>query len=102
MPTTCRLYYITDRSQFVGDEPTRRRHLLDKIAEAALCGVDYIQLREKDLSTHDLELLAREAVVTIRQNQSPPTNRTPSTRLLINSRTDVAIAAGAQGVHLRS
>jgi thiamine-phosphate pyrophosphorylase len=102
MPSTCRLYYITDRTQFVGDEPTRRRHLLDRIAEAARCGVDYIQLREKDLSTHDLELLARDAVDTIRQNQPPTTNRTPSTRLLINSRTDVAIVVGAQGVHLRS
>ncbi len=108
MPSTCRLYYITDRTQFAGDEPARRRHLLDKIAEAALCGVDYIQLREKDLSTHDLELLARDAVITIRQNQSPLTGRTPSpgrapsTRLLINSRTDVALATGADGVHLRS
>jgi len=102
MPSTCLLYYITDRTQFARDELNRRSHLLDKIAEAARCNVDYIQLREKDLSTHDLELLAREAAFTIRQNQSPPTNRTPSTRLLINSRTDVALAVGAQGVHLRS
>ena len=55
------LYYITDRSQFPGDEASRRRRLLEKIAEAARCGVDYIQLREKDLSARDLEVLARES-----------------------------------------
>ncbi len=52
---TVLLYYITDRTAFPGDEPTRRRRLLDKIAEAASQGIDYIQLREKDLSTRDLE-----------------------------------------------
>jgi thiamine-phosphate pyrophosphorylase len=97
------LYYITDRSAFPGDEPTRRRILLDKIAEAARCGVDYIQLREKDLSTFDLESLAREAVHTICRNAQPRTeSQDMTTLLLINSRIDVALAAGADGVHLRS
>ena len=59
MPESPLLYYITDRTAFPGDEPTRRRHLLDKIAEAARAHIDYIQLREKDLSTRDLESLAR-------------------------------------------
>jgi thiamine-phosphate pyrophosphorylase len=90
------LYYITDRTQFPGDEPARRRLLLAKIAEATRCGVDYIQLREKDLTTHELQSLAREVFHTIRQSSSP------ATRLLINSRVDVAIATGADGVHLRS
>ena len=58
----CLLYYITDRTAFPGDEPARRRRLLEKIAEAARAGVDYIQLREKDLSTRELESLAREAI----------------------------------------
>jgi thiamine-phosphate pyrophosphorylase len=97
------LYYITDRSAFPGDEPTRRRLLLDKIAEAARCGVDYIQLREKDLSTHDLESLAHEAVHAIRTNAQPRTeNQELTTLLLINSRIDVALAVAADGVHLRS
>jgi len=46
------LYYIPDRTAFAADEPTRRRRLLEKIAEAARAGVDYIQLREKDLPTN--------------------------------------------------
>jgi thiamine-phosphate pyrophosphorylase len=96
MPERCLLYYITDRTAFAADEPTRRRRLLEKIAEAARVGVDYIQLREKDLSTRELELLAREAIQAIHEA------RAPTTALLINSRTDVALAAGADGVHLRS
>ena len=48
MPGRCLLYYITDRSQFRGDESARRRALLAKVAEAAHAGIDYIQLREKD------------------------------------------------------
>ncbi len=92
-------YYITDRSAFPGDECTQRRRLLDKIAEAASGGVDYIQLREKDLSARELELLAREAMSIICELRSG--NRETRTALLINSRTDVALSVGADGVHLR-
>jgi len=86
------LYYITDRTAFPGDEPTRCRHLLDKIAEAASARVDYIQLRERDLPTRDLESLAIEAIQIISKES----------KLLINSRADVALAVKAAGVHLPS
>ena len=66
--------------------------MLRKIAEAADGGVDYIQLREKDLSARELETLARQAAKII-HNEA---------RLLINSRTDIAFVVGAAGVHLRS
>jgi len=103
MADGCLLYYITDRAQFPGDEPTRRRALLAKITDATRAGVDYIQLREKDLTTRELEALAREAVRVIRGSADLRTeNRELRTRLLINSRTDVALAADADGVHLRS
>jgi thiamine-phosphate pyrophosphorylase len=103
MPPRCLLYYITDRTAFGGDEPTRRRRLLEKIAEAARAGIDYIQLREKDLTTRDLESLAREAVNLIRESEQLRTeNRELRTACLINSRTDVALAVQADGVHLRS
>jgi len=94
------LYYITDRTQFRGDEPTRRRLLLAKIAEAASADVDYIQLREKDQSTRDLQSLAENSVRAIREARTA--NAQQRTALLINSRTDVALAVGADGVHLRS
>jgi thiamine-phosphate pyrophosphorylase len=88
------LYYITDRSQFAGDEAVRRSRLLSTMAQAARCGVDYIQLREKDLSTRDLETLAGATLRT--------ENQKLKTVFLINSRADIALACGAQGVHLRS
>jgi thiamine-phosphate pyrophosphorylase len=103
MPEFCLLYYITDRLAFPGDEHTRRLRLLDKIAEAATHGVDYIQLRERDLSARDLESLALEAMLIINEKKILATNhRPPATALLINSRTDVALATAAHGVHLRS
>lgn len=89
------LYYITDRTQFPGEERERREPLLRRIAEAACCSVDFIQLRERDLASRELENLARAAVETIRASRG-------KTRLLINSHTDIALAAGADGVHLRS
>jgi thiamine-phosphate pyrophosphorylase len=89
-------YYITDRTQFPGDEASRRRSLLDKIGQAVASGVDFIQLREKDLPIRELETLAGAAVRLIHQ---PAHGKT---RLLINSRSDVAIASAADGVHLRS
>jgi len=95
MSDRCLLYYITDRSQFRGDEADRRHALSGKIIDAARAGVDYVQLREKDLSAKELEMLAREALAGVRENSA-------STQLLLNSRADVALAVGADGVHLRS
>lgn len=96
------LYYITDRTALAGDEPTRRLRLLEKISEAASAGVDFIQLREKDLAARELESLARDAVRAILEASPRGENREMRTALLINSRVDVALAAGAHGVHLRS
>src|ERR1700686_928476 len=97
------LYYITDRSRFRGDERARRRALLDKVAQATRAGGDYIQLREKDLSTRELDLLARDILAaTLDSTRLRTGNRERRTQILINSRTDVALAAGADGVHLRA
>lgn len=96
------LCYITDRSQFPGDEKARQQTLFAKIAEATQCGVDLIQLREKDLATRELEALSRAAVGIVRENSRGRTQNQRTTRLLINSRSDIAIACGADGVHLRS
>jgi thiamine-phosphate pyrophosphorylase len=67
--------------------------MLQKIGEAANAGVDFIQLRERDLISRELESLAAEAVFSARGTH---------TKVLINSRADVAIAVGAAGIHLRS
>ena len=87
------LYYITDRNQFPGTGVERRARLLDRIAQAAEAGVDWIQLREKDLAARELAHLAEDALRRIAPHR---------TRLLINSRLDVALAVGAGGIHLTS
>ncbi|MGZ4889304.1 MAG: thiamine phosphate synthase, partial [Candidatus Angelobacter sp.] len=77
------LYYITDRRQFPGDRHEQEQRLLAKIAECAGAGVEYIQLREKDLETRALAELALKAMAALGGSR---------TQLLINSRTDVALA----------
>src|SRR5258707_15728398 len=88
------LCYITDRTQFPGASREQQLRLLEKIAECAAAGVDYVQLREKDLSIRELQELAQRAITVL-----PSASKT---KLLINSRIDVALACGAHGVHLPS
>ena len=87
------LYYISDRRAFAGDEAQRQCALLDHVASAAAAGVDYIQLREKDLPIRELEILAKQVVARVHAQSS-------RTKLLINQHADVALASGADGVHL--
>lgn len=71
--------------------------LLGKIAAVAAAGVDWIQIREKDLSGRDTAALTREAMRRVsKQSQHGQS----VTRILVNDRCDVAIAAQASGVHL--
>ena len=81
-------YYITDRRSIGGIDP-----LLRCIKSAIEHGVERIQIREKDLPARDLLDLARQAVAVAAAH---------GTQVLINERTDVALAAGAHGVHLPS
>jgi thiamine-phosphate pyrophosphorylase len=86
------LCYITNRKQFPGSARAQEDRLIEKMAESAAAGVDFIQLREKDLSPRELERLAGKAMAAL--------PRGSITKLLINSRIDVALACGAHGVHL--
>jgi len=87
------LYYITDRKSFGGTDAQNLEALLSRVTDAARAGVDWIQLREKDLSARELEHLAHEVVRAVRSNSA-------TTKVLINGRADVAVAVGADGVHL--
>ena len=87
------LYYITDRRGFAGTDSEQHAALLRRIAQAARAGVDYIQLREKDLPDSDLTNFSRQARQAVRDNSA-------QTRLLINTRADIALAVQADGVHL--
>ena len=94
------LYYITSRAAFPGDEQARRFRLLEKIEEATGCGIDYIQLREKDMSVRELELLAREAMRIVRNAPKKPPDKELRTENLAPchqlSHPDVALAKQAQ------
>jgi thiamine-phosphate pyrophosphorylase len=96
MQTRPVLCYVTDRQSLRGGESA----LLDKLGEAARAGVDFVQLREKDLGGRALENLALAARDAIRRNS--PRDGESQTKLLVNARVDVALAVGADGVHLPS
>ena len=98
------LCYVTNgralkkaRPSSIGDPISRkvRTHpahaLLETIRAAAAAGVDWIQIREKDLEVRTLAELVRLAVADARET---------GTSILVNDRFDVALAAGAAGVHL--
>jgi thiamine-phosphate pyrophosphorylase len=83
------LCYVTDRRALEsapGTDP-----LLSAIRNAAAVGVDWIQIREKDLEARALAALVRLAM---------DGTRGTGAKILVNDRLDVAIAASAAGVHL--
>jgi thiamine-phosphate pyrophosphorylase len=92
------LCYVTDRHSISDVKPTQHQKiLLQKIAAAADTGVDWIQIREKDLSGRDCSSLTREALLRSAKSSA---GKIPATRILVNDRLDVALAEGAAGVHL--
>ena len=94
------LCYVTDRRSLRSAHQTGLLELvLEKIALAASAGVDWIQLREKDLSGRDAALLAHKALHSV-SNRADQT--LAATRILVNDCLDVALAEQAGGVHLRA
>ena len=80
------LCMVTDRRRFPGDDA-----LVRCVAAAAQAGVDLIQVRERDLEGGALTRLVSRCVEAVRNTR---------TRVLVNDRLDVALAAGAHGLHL--
>ena len=87
---------MTDRKALAGSKSLSA--LLDMIRAAAAAGVDWVQIREKDLPARELFALVREAVALT--SIRPGSIRAPSIKIIVNDRLDVALAAGAAGVHL--
>jgi thiamine-phosphate pyrophosphorylase len=90
------LYLITDRRAFLRKPEIAHDDLprlqLEAIGKAARAGCQFIQIREKDLSAKALAAFTRAAIERARPHGA---------RVLVNDRFDVAMAAGADGVHLR-
>src|ERR1700722_10459303 len=94
-PIVC---YVTDRKSL---NPAVARagasNLLENIRRAVQAGVNWVQIREKDLQGRELLELARQAVqIAAERGEGNP----GPARIIINDRLDVALAAGAHGVHL--
>ncbi len=70
-----------------------RLKLVGRLAAAARAGADMIQIRERHFDDRVLLEFAREVIEAVRPLR---------TRVLINERTDIALASGADGVHLKS
>ena len=89
------LCLVTDRRRLAGSEATPDaacRCLLDQVRHAVAAGVELIQVRERDLGGAALSALVREVVRLTGGSD---------TRVVVNDRLDVALACGADGVHLR-
>jgi thiamine-phosphate pyrophosphorylase len=84
-------YYITDRKAVGGFRP-----LLDVIRDQMQLGVDFIQIREKDLAARELF----NFTLAVLEARAQEVNIHARPKILINTRADVAKAAGADGVHL--
>ena len=81
---------VSDRRRVI---PAGTDSLLRLIAHAASAGVDLVHIREPDLDDRRLAALVEAAVDAV--------HGTPA-RVVVNDRLDIALAAGAHGVHLRA
>jgi thiamine-phosphate pyrophosphorylase len=94
LPRPC-ICLVTNRRALCPDARTEREELLQLggfLDEAIAAGIDMIQIRERDLSAKGLRDLVKRLVSR---------NVPASTKVFVNDRVDVAVAAGAHGVHLR-
>jgi len=83
-----KLYAITDRTLFAGMDA-----LMAQVALWARGGIDFLQIREKDLAATDLAALASAIVHATRLGGS-------RMRVLLNGPSQVAASTGCDGIHL--
>ena len=87
------LCLVTDRSRLSPGKRDSLEALLDLVVMAARVGVDMIQIREPDLTDRMLRDFVQLAVKATSQT---------NVKIIVNDRLDVALMAGAAGLHLRS
>jgi len=88
------LHLVTDRQRLCrsADRDEQLACLRQQLQHAIDAGVDVIQIRERDLAGRELAAVVRDTLALARGSQ---------TRIVVNDRLDVALACGADGVHLR-
>ena len=92
------LCYVTDRHALpIANPAGSLAALTQKIEEVVADGIDWVQIREKDLSARELASLTRQTLTMAGKYSA---KRSPVVRVLVNDRLDVAIAERAGGVHL--
>jgi thiamine-phosphate pyrophosphorylase len=87
------LYLITrgETTEVTTADSPESKQIIEQVSAAVSAGIDLIQLREKRLSARELFELTRRVVAATRGS---------ATRVLVNDRADIAVGAGADGVHL--
>jgi thiamine-phosphate pyrophosphorylase len=89
------LCYVTERRSLrVESGQNREPALVQHIERAARAGIDWVQIREKELPARELVELTR-AAIRVCKNASAGSEA----RVIVNDRFDVAWAAGAAGIH---
>ncbi|MDY0191078.1 MAG: thiamine phosphate synthase [Desulfuromonas sp.] len=84
-PVNLALHLVTDRNL------ARGRNLIDIVQAAVHGGVTLVQLREKECATREFVELGRALMASLKNTDIP---------LLVNDRIDIALAVGADGVHI--
>ena len=89
------LCLVTDRRRLCAgcDDDTASRCLMAHVREAVAAGLDLVQIREREMAAGALADLVSAAVAIARGS---------ATKIIVNDRLDIAVACGADGVHLRS
>lgn len=87
------LCYVTDRSLLSPSE-NNPSGLVEKVGKLSATGVDWIQIREKDLSGKDCAALVEAATRRCASGSTKPA------KTIVNDRLDVALSVRAAGVHL--
>jgi len=90
VPLTFSLLAISDRRSL----PAAGLDMTDWLRALAEAGIGAVQIREKDLEDGALYDLTRGARAALKSSMLP------ATRVLVNGRLDIALAAGADGAHL--
>jgi thiamine-phosphate pyrophosphorylase len=92
------LCYVTDRrSLTAATMADALAALTRKIEEVTVAGIDWVQIREKDLPARELASLTRQALEIAAKFSG---KRAARLRVMVNDRLDVAITERADGVHL--